>query len=60
VRLLHGMQDVDVTWQTSTQVAERLQSDDVRVILAKDGEHTMSREKDLTLLTDLLSELIGR
>jgi pimeloyl-ACP methyl ester carboxylesterase len=58
VRLLHGMQDGDVAWQTSTQVAERLQSDDVRVVLVKDGEHTMSRERDLTMLTDLLSELI--
>lgn len=60
VRLLHGMQDADVAWQTSTQVAERLQSDDVRVVLMKDGEHTMSRERDLTMLTDLLSELIQR
>lgn len=58
VRLLHGMQDADVAWQTSIQVAERLQSDDVRVVLVKDGEHTMSREKDLNTFTNLLKEVI--
>jgi N-acetylmuramoyl-L-alanine amidase len=52
------MQDADVAWRTSTQLAERLESNDVRVVLVKDGEHTMSRERDLTMLTNLLSELI--
>jgi pimeloyl-ACP methyl ester carboxylesterase len=59
VRLLHGMRDADVPWQISIQVAERLASDNVRVVLVKDGEHRMSREQDLKLLTDLLGELIA-
>lgn len=58
VWLLHGMRDNDVPWRTSLQVAERLASEDVRVVLVKDGEHTMSREQDLKLLTDLLGELL--
>jgi pimeloyl-ACP methyl ester carboxylesterase len=60
VRLLHGMCDPDVPWQTSIQVAERLESNDVRVLLLKDGEHRLSRDSDLTLLTDLLAELTER
>lgn len=59
MRLLHGMQDTDVAWQISTQVAERLESNDVRVMLLKDGEHTLSRDSDLVLLMELLSELIS-
>ncbi len=60
VRLLHGMRDADVEWQTSTRIAECLESTDVRVVLVKDGEHTMSRDRDLALLTELLDELIEK
>jgi len=47
VRLLHGLRDPEVPWQNSVQVAEKLASEDVRVLLVKDGEHRMSRESDL-------------
>ena len=33
VRLLHGMQDAEVPWQTATRLADQLQSDDVAVLL---------------------------
>ncbi|MEZ5592308.1 MAG: alpha/beta hydrolase [Gammaproteobacteria bacterium] len=58
VRLLHGMQDIDVPWQTSTGIAQRLRSDNVQVILIKDGEHRLSRPQDLALLQTALTELI--
>lgn len=58
VRLIHGMSDADVPWQTSLRVAEKLASPDVRVILVKDGEHTLSRQQDLRLLTRTLGELL--
>ena len=58
VRLIHGMRDADVPWEISVQVAERLVSSDVRVMLLKDGEHTLSREQDLILLTRTLGELL--
>ncbi|MDA0332116.1 MAG: alpha/beta hydrolase [Proteobacteria bacterium] len=35
VRLLHGMQDAEVPWQTATRLADQLQSDDVAVMLDK-------------------------
>ncbi len=50
VRLLHGMADPDVPWQTSLHVSERLASRDVRLTLIKDGDHRLSREQDLALM----------
>lgn len=50
VRLIQGMQDKDVPWQTAPRIAEKLTGNDVRVILIKDGEHRLSREEDLKLL----------
>jgi hypothetical protein len=52
------MGDADVPWRTSLRVAEKLTSPDVRLILVKDGEHTLSREKDLRLLTRTLGEML--
>lgn len=59
VRLIHGMSDVDVPWRISLQVAERLTSSNVRLLLIKDGEHTLSREPDLAVLTQTLEDLLA-
>lgn len=58
VRLIHGMRDADVPWRISVQVAERLTSSDVQLTLLKDGEHTLSRQQDLVLLTRTLGDLL--
>lgn len=58
VRLIHGMRDADVPWRISLQVMERLTGSDARLILVKDGEHTLSREQDLLLLTRTLGDLL--
>lgn len=58
VRLIHGMRDNDVPWQISLQIAEKIASSDLRLILLKDGEHTLSREQDLHLLTSTLGALL--
>jgi pimeloyl-ACP methyl ester carboxylesterase len=58
VRLIHGMGDLDVPWRISVEMAAKLASPDVRVLLVKDGEHTLSREKDLVLLTRTLGDLL--
>ena len=50
VRLLHGQRDQDVPWQISLQLAEALRSDDIQVTLLKDGDHRLSRERDIALL----------
>jgi pimeloyl-ACP methyl ester carboxylesterase len=59
VRLLHGMDDPDVPWQTSLELTQRLRSADVRVVLVKDGDHRLSRPADLALLLRTLEPLVG-
>jgi len=60
VRLLHGQQDPDVPWEMSMRIAERLTSQDVQVLLVKDGDHRLSRPRDLALLTRTLAPLLGQ
>ena len=57
VRLLHGQADPDVPWRVSLDVAARLRSSDVQVILVKDGDHRLSRAADLDLLCATLDLL---
>jgi pimeloyl-ACP methyl ester carboxylesterase len=59
VRLLHGMRDVAVPWQTSLSLAERLDSRDVTVTLVKDGDHRLSSEADLARLGRTLHALLS-
>jgi pimeloyl-ACP methyl ester carboxylesterase len=59
VRLLHGQRDPDVPWELSPRIAERVSSDDVQVILVKDGDHRLSRPADLALLRRTLAPLLG-
>ena len=49
-RLLHGQRDADVPFAISMKLAEALRSDDVQVTLVKDGDHRLSRPKDIALL----------
>jgi pimeloyl-ACP methyl ester carboxylesterase len=57
VRLLHGMADPDVPWQTSARLAERLTGDDVTVTMIKDGAHRLSRQEDLQRIFAAVAEL---
>ncbi len=59
VRLLHGQCDPDVPWQLALRIAERLESDDVRVVLVKDGDHRLSRPQDIALIVDTVDGLIA-
>jgi pimeloyl-ACP methyl ester carboxylesterase len=58
VRLLHGMRDGSVPWQTSLRLAEQFRSHDVAVTLVKDGDHRLSTQLDLDRLAATLDELI--
>ncbi len=60
VRILHGLKDADVPWQGSVTLMELLEADDVRLTLIKDGEHRLSRDKDLRLLERTIGELWER
>jgi pimeloyl-ACP methyl ester carboxylesterase len=59
-RLIHGLADPDVPWQTSLKLAEKLQATDVALTLVKDGGHRMSEPADLERLCDTLDELLRR
>jgi len=56
-RLLHGMADPDVPWETSVRLAERLATADVTVTLIKDGDHRLSREEDLQRVFAAVDEI---
>jgi pimeloyl-ACP methyl ester carboxylesterase len=58
VRLLHGQADADVPWAVSLRLADALTSPDVHVTLVKDGDHRLSREGDIALLTGVVQSLI--
>ena len=57
VRLLQGQTDPDVPWRLALDIAERLDSSDVQVVLLKDGDHRLSRPQDLALLTAMIEAL---
>jgi len=58
VRLLHGMRDTAVPWMTSSRIAEKLLSEDVRIFLIKDGDHRLSRDQDIARLKLTIDELL--
>lgn len=60
VRLIHGMRDPDVPWQTSLRIADRLRSTDVEIDLIKTGEHRLSEPDDLERLCETLEALLRR
>ncbi|XP_068019203.1 palmitoyl-protein thioesterase ABHD10, mitochondrial [Melanerpes formicivorus] len=60
IRLIHGMRDAEVPWQVSLQVAERVLSQDVDVILRKTGQHRMSEKEETKLLVNTVDDLIDK
>lgn len=50
VRLIQGQQDEDVPWRTALTIAGCLAAEDVEVTLVKDGDHRLSRDRDLARL----------
>lgn len=57
VRLLQGMADHEVPWQTATATAAALAGDDVEVTLVKGAGHRFSEPDQLALLTAKLDEM---
>ncbi|MCH2547263.1 MAG: alpha/beta hydrolase [Alphaproteobacteria bacterium] len=48
--LIHGMQDPDVPWKVSLELAEKMQRKDVTLSLIKNGDHRMSTPDNLTFI----------
>jgi len=60
VRLIHGQLDDDVPWQTSLDLARRLESNDVEISLIKSGDHRLSEPLDLERLTSVIDRLLDQ
>ena len=58
VRLLHGINDTEVPWQTSVTLANCLQSEDVVLHLDKAATHRFSEPAQLRSLQAVLDQLI--
>ncbi|MBN8827278.1 MAG: alpha/beta hydrolase [Sphingobacteriia bacterium] len=59
IRLLHGMNDTDVPFDTSITLAKKLLSKRIKLSLIKDGDHRLSRTQDIDLLLKELDELLN-
>lgn len=60
VRLIQGLRDDDVPWRTALRLQEQLASEDVEVVLVKNGDHRLSTSADLERLQAVLEELLRR
>ncbi|WP_168464476.1 alpha/beta hydrolase [Wolbachia endosymbiont of Ctenocephalides felis wCfeT] len=58
VRLLHSINDKDVPYQTSLNLAEKITSADVEVHLVKSAEHNMSDNRSLEILFKTIREFL--
>ncbi len=58
VRLLHGMEDQDVPWETSLRLLNRLQSEDVTATFITHGDHRLSEVGDIRRLEQTLEGLL--
>jgi pimeloyl-ACP methyl ester carboxylesterase len=59
VHILHGLQDPDVPWEHTLDLAAHLSGDWTRVIAVPDGEHRLSRPQDIALLLDTIAAVSG-
>ena len=57
VRLIHGTADPDVPWTQSQKLMNALTSDDVELILIKDGDHRLSAPHDLARMIGVVERL---
>ncbi len=59
LHLLQGLNDEEVPWRYALRILERVSGSDARVTLIKDGDHRLSRPKDLALLWNAVREFAG-
>jgi pimeloyl-ACP methyl ester carboxylesterase len=59
VHILQGMADPDVPFAHAQRLVEHLSADDVTLTLIRDGDHRLSREQDLALLTRTVEGLVA-
>ena len=57
VRLLHGMCDESVPYELSLRIAGNVESEDVQIRFVKDGDHRLSTDRDLEILSQTVAAL---
>ena len=57
VRIMHGLQDPDVPWEHTLDLASFLDGGWTEVSAIPDGEHRLSRPEDLAMLCAILDEV---
>jgi alpha-beta hydrolase superfamily lysophospholipase len=60
VHILHGLQDPDVPWEHTLDLAAHLSGDWTRVTAVPDGEHRLSRPEDIALLLGIIADVVER
>ncbi|MCP4393901.1 MAG: alpha/beta hydrolase [Alphaproteobacteria bacterium] len=59
VRLLQGFDDASVPWKTAVKISQMLATDDVDVVLAKGGDHRLSRPVDIHRMLNTIGDLLS-
>jgi pimeloyl-ACP methyl ester carboxylesterase len=59
VRLIQGMRDYDVPWQTAVKIQAMFEGGDVDIIFVEDGDHRLSRPVDLEMIDQEIKTLSG-
>ena len=57
-RLIHGLLDEDVPWETALKIMDKLKSTDVEVQFVKTGDHRLSSDADIARLTRTVGVLL--
>jgi len=58
IHLIHSMADLDVPYNVSIKLMEKISSNKVVLKLIKDGGHSLSRPQDLEIISHSLEEII--
>lgn len=58
IRLIHGIEDADVPWQTALKIMEKVASTDVEIQFVKAGDHRLSEPHDLERLMRTVGALL--
>jgi pimeloyl-ACP methyl ester carboxylesterase len=60
VHLVHGMMDDDVPWEFSVTLNEKLASKEVKTTLVENGDHRLSSEKHLGIITRTIAKMLDK
>ena len=57
VRLIQGMKDKDVPWETAVKIEKNYKGAEVDILFVEDGDHRLSRPEDLELINREIESL---